>query len=195
VGIKRHRPRILKVVVTGPFEAGKTTFIRTISEITGLSTERPVSDPEDSSSGRTTVAMDFGRVTAAPDLALYLVGTPGQERFEFMWDILAEGMLGYVLILDPMRPGSVEEARRVRARFEELGDVPGVVAINKFVGVEHEVLDEVRRRLELPEHVPVVIADAREREAVKCTLIALFDALLVRLESGPRTRVGTGEVG
>ena len=195
MGIKRHRPRILKVVVTGPYEAGKTTFIHTISEITVLSTERPVSDPGHSTSGRTTVAMDFGRITAAPDLALYLFGTPGQERFEFMWDILAEGMLGYILIVDPLRPGGIDEARRVRKRFEELGEVPGVVAINKLVGDEREAIDDLRRRLQLSDGVPVVVTDARDRMAVKATLITLFDALLARLESGEQPRTGTGEAG
>ena len=195
MGIKRHRPRILKVVVTGPYEAGKTTFIHTISEITVLSTERPVSDAGHSTSGRTTVAMDFGRITAAPDLALYLFGTPGQERFEFMWDILAEGMLGYILIVDPLRPGGIDEARRVRKRFEELGEVPGVVAINKLVGDDQQAIDDLRLSLQLPDDAPVVITDARDRNAVKATLLTLFGALLARLEGGEQTHTGAGEAG
>ena len=123
------RRQTLKILVTGPFDAGKTTLIRSISEITVLSTERPVSGGD--SDATTTVAMDFGRITVAPDLALYLFGTPGQERFEFMWDILAEGMLGFVLLVDATRADTLDEARRIQAAFAELSDVPYVVAVNR----------------------------------------------------------------
>lgn len=193
MAISRPRARILKVVITGPYEAGKTTFIRTISEITVLSTERAVSDADASTSGRTTVAMDFGRITAAPDLALYLFGTPGQERFEFMWDILAEGMLGFILIVDPLRANAMREARRVLDRFRELADVPYVVAINKLVGDADEAIAAVRAGLELTDDVPVVVTDARERDGVKACLLALFGALLAALEVADHD--AAGEVG
>src|SRR5918992_49416 len=97
----------VKIVVTGPFGVGKTTLIRTISEITVLSTERDISDHTKVHKERTTVAMDFGRITIDRDLVLYLFGTPGQERFDFMWEILGEGMLGYVVLVDSTRPDSI----------------------------------------------------------------------------------------
>ncbi|MEX2420920.1 MAG: ATP/GTP-binding protein [Actinomycetota bacterium] len=179
----RRRSRTTKIVVTGPFDAGKTTFIQTISEVTVLSTERPVTGdarPE----ARTTVAMDFGRITIAPDLALYLFGTPGQERFEFMWDILAEGMLGFVLMVDASRADSLHEARRIHAHFLELAEVPYVVAVNKTVGGEAGVIGEVRRALELSDRVPVVAVNARDRDDVKRTLLALLRTILEELQEG-----------
>ena len=178
----RRRTRTVKIVVTGPFDAGKTTFIRTISEITVLSTERPVSVPS-SASERTTVAMDFGRITVAKDLALYLFGTPGQERFEFMWDILAEGMLGYILLVDAQRAQSIPEARRINDHFVALADVPSIVVINKLG--EHEpmmrTIEHVRDQLALDPEVPVVIADAREREDVKRVLVTFLRTVQQRL--------------
>ena len=171
---QRRRSRTLKVVVTGPFDAGKSTFIRTISELTDLSTERPVSGGHRDAT--TTVAMDFGRITVGDDLALYLFGTPGQERFEFMWDILAEGMLGFVFMYDASRADGVEEARRIQAAFAELAEVPHVVAVNK-VGDGEPVdrqLARIRQLLDLHEDVPVLACDARDRDQVKRALVALL---------------------
>ena len=108
---RRQGGTAVKIVVTGPFAAGKTTLIRPISEITVLSTEKAVSDGEVAQSKTdTTVAMDFGRITIDRDLVLYLFGTPGQDRFDFMWEILSEGMLGYVLLVDAARPESLDLA-------------------------------------------------------------------------------------
>ncbi|WP_052667330.1 GTP-binding protein [Nitriliruptor alkaliphilus] len=168
---RRRRGRTLKVVVTGPYDAGKTTFIRTISEITVLSTERPVSGD---AAATTTVAMDFGRITVAADLALYLFGTPGQERFEFMWDILAEGMLGFVLMVDASRADALDEARRIQDTFADLADVPHVVAVNKTTGDDDEAIVTVRQRLGVPDLVPVVACDARDRDDVKRVLVTLL---------------------
>ena len=103
---RRGRGTAVKIVVTGPFAAGKTTLIRTISEITVLSTERGISDESARRKRETTVAMDFGRISVDSDLVLYLFGTPGQQRFDFMWEMLGEGMLGYVLLLDATHPSS-----------------------------------------------------------------------------------------
>jgi small GTP-binding protein len=195
--VNRRSSRTVKIVVTGPFDAGKTTFIRTISEITVLSTERAVSTNGASADDRTTVAMDFGRITVGKDLALYLFGTPGQERFEFMWDILAEGMLGFVLMVDASRADSVEEARRIRAHFDATADVPSVVAINKAAGDEDAAIAETRAALELPDHVPVVVTDARDRDAVKRTLLTFLRTVLERLQDapGPAPAARTGETG
>jgi small GTP-binding protein len=192
-----RRPRTVKLVVTGPYDAGKTTLIRSISEITVLSTERPVSRPLRAGTERTTVAMDFGRITVADDLALYLFGTPGQERFEFMWDILAEGMLGYVLVVDGNRPSSLDEARRIRHHFAELADVPFAVAVNKLGQPDHggdvdpEVaVAAVRRSLELPVTVPVLAADVRDRGDVKRVLVAFLRSVLAELTPGSTAGVG-----
>jgi len=171
----KRRSRTTKIVVTGPYDAGKTTFIRTISEITVLSTERAVSDADPATTSRTTVAMDFGRITVGSNIALYLFGTPGQERFEFMWDILAEGMLGFILLVDADRPASITEARRIRDHFMELADVPSIVVVNKIDDRDaDEVIDDVRGQLDLPDDAVVITADARDREEVKQALLAFL---------------------
>jgi uncharacterized protein len=192
---RRRRGRTLKVVVTGPYDAGKSTFIRTISEITVLSTERAVSgDPV----ATTTVAMDFGRITVGSDLALYLFGTPGQQRFEFMWDILAEGMLGFVLMVDATRADDLDEARRIQETFTELAEVPHVVAINKTVGDSDEVIAAVRQRLGVPDLVPVVACDARDRDDVKRALVTLLQEVrrhVATSRSGPVADHRTGGTG
>jgi uncharacterized protein len=185
--IRRRRPRALKIVITGPFDAGKSTLVRTISEITVLSTERDVTDdPGHEHSERTTVAMDFGRITVGTALALYLFGTPGQHRFEFMWDILAEGMLGFVLLVDAERPDSLDEARRIRQHFTAIADVPYVVVINKLAGEDADAaVARARAELALPADVPALAADVRDREDVKRALVALLRGVLSRVEERP----------
>ena len=102
----------VKMVVTGPFSAGKTEFIRSVSEIDVVSTERKITSIQEKAiKEATTVAMDFGRITVDDDLVLYLFGTPGQRRFDFMWEILSEGMLGFVVMVDSTRPETFREAR------------------------------------------------------------------------------------
>src|SRR5258708_40222839 len=128
-GRRRTAGTAVKIVVTGPFAAGKTTLIRTISEITVLSTEKSITDETRSRKSDTTVAMDFGRITIDRDLVLYLFGTPGQDRFDFMWEILGEGMLGYVLMLDSTRDQSVEEGRSILEAFRRMARVPLLVAL------------------------------------------------------------------
>src|SRR5574337_905966 len=97
-------PQTVKMVVTGPFSSGKTQFIRSISEIDVVATERKISSEAERIKDSTTVAMDFGRITVDNDLVLYLFGTPGQKRFDFMWELLSEGMLGFIVIVDSTRP-------------------------------------------------------------------------------------------
>ena len=104
----------VKMVVTGPFSAGKTQFIQSVSEIDVVATERKISNvAERSVKEATTVAMDFGRITVDEDLVLYLFGTPGQKRFDFMWEILSEGMLGFIVMVDSTRPETFREARSI----------------------------------------------------------------------------------
>lgn len=167
--------RTVKLVVTGPLGVGKTTFIEAVSEIAVVSTERPVSDADRSLKAATTVAMDFGRITVADDLALHLFGTPGQARFDFMWEILAEGMLGFVLLVDHARPASMAEAVRILEFFTGAGSVPYIVAVNKVEGADAEAL--VRRELGLEASVDVVVIDARAREDVKHALLRFLETL------------------
>ena len=188
----RRRPRTVKIVVTGPFDAGKTTFIRTISEITVLSTEKDVSELDEQHRGRTTVAMDFGRITVGSDIALYLFGTPGQDRFEFMWDILAEGMLGYVLMVDAERPESVAEAHRINEHFRALADVPSIVVVNKLADHEEDTMTaKVREELSLSDEIPIVVADARDRDDVKRVLVTFLRSVQARLQAQADASVGT----
>src|SRR3954449_7174019 len=117
---RRSSGQAVKIVVTGPFAAGKTTLIRTISEITVLSTEKGITDKTRSRKAETTVAMDFGRITIDRELVLYLFGTPGQERFDFMWEILGEGMIGYLLLVDAERDDSIAEAAGIQDSFRRM---------------------------------------------------------------------------
>jgi small GTP-binding protein len=189
----RSSMRTVKVVVTGPFGAGKTTFIEAISEITVLSTERQVSDHTRDTKGHTTVAMDFGRITIADDLALYLFGTPGQERFDFMWEILAEGMLGFVLMVDHQREQSLAEARRILEFFTDIADVPFIVVVNKAGEDPVSAEAAARRELAVPGDVTVVALDARDRDDVKRGLVSLLYAVLNQIDTGSDGRALAGE--
>jgi small GTP-binding protein len=180
---KKHHGTAVKIVVTGPFAAGKTTLIRTISEITVLSTEKDITDETRSRKSETTVAMDFGRITIDRDLVLYLFGTPGQERFDFMWEILGEGMLGYIVLLDTTRPESVEEARGILDAFRRMASVPFVVALNRADGLDPAEEARVRDVLEIDADVPVVPCDAVDRESVKAVLLALLYAVVDSLDA------------
>src|ERR1700759_1670425 len=146
---RRSAGTAVKIVVTGPFSAGKTTLIRTISEITVLSTERSITDETRSRKTDTTVAMDFGRITIDRDLVLYLFGTPGQERFDFMWEILGEGMLGYVLLLDASRPDSLTESVSILEAFRSMARVPFVVGLNRADALDEAEEARIRQALEL----------------------------------------------
>ena len=180
---RKHGGTAVKIVVTGPFSAGKTTLIRTISEITVLSTEKDITDHTKSRKAETTVAMDFGRITIDRDLVLYLFGTPGQDRFDFMWEILGEGMLGYILLVDADREDSLEEAVGILAAFRKMARVPFVVALNRSAGIDPSDEDRVRSVLELGEDVPVVPCDATDRESVKSVLLALLYSVVDQIDA------------
>ena len=180
---RRANGTAVKIVVTGPFAAGKTTLIRTISEITVLSTEKGITDETRSRKTDTTVAMDFGRITIDRDLVLYLFGTPGQDRFDFMWEILGEGMLGYVLLVDASRPESLDEAAGILEAFRRMARVPFVVGLNRADGLDEAEEARVRSALELDDDVPVVPCDATDRESVKSVLLALLYAVVESLDA------------
>jgi len=173
----------VKIVVTGPFSAGKTTLIRTISEITVLSTEKDITDHTKSRKAETTVAMDFGRITIDRDLVLYLFGTPGQDRFDFMWEILGEGMLGYILLVDSSREDSLDEAVGILAAFRKMARVPFVVALNRSSGIAPVDEQRVRDVLVLDDEVAVVPCDATDRESVKAVLLALLYSVVDSIDT------------
>ena len=179
---RRTSGTAVKIVVTGPFAAGKTTLIRTISEITVLSTERGVTDSTRKRKAETTVAMDFGRITIDRDLVLYLFGTPGQDRFDFMWEILGEGMLGYVLLVDASRPESLDEAVSIHDAFRRMAHVPFVVGLNRSEGLDEAEEAKIREMLDLGHDVPVVPCDVTDRESVKSVLLALLYAVVDSLD-------------
>ena len=175
---RSRKARSVKIVVTGPFGAGKTSLIGTISEIDVLSTEKAVTDEGSAQKRHTTVAMDFGRLSIDKDLALYLFGTPGQKRFDFMWEILAEGMLGFVVMVDASREESLAEAAEILGFFRDTADVPYVVAVNKTGDDAQADVVQARERLQLDAGVRAVACDARDRESVKSVLLELLYAVL-----------------
>ena len=180
---RRRGGQAVKVVVTGPFAAGKTTLIRTISEITVLSTERGITDSTRRRKAETTVAMDFGRITIDRDLVLYLFGTPGQDRFDFMWEILGEGMIGYLLLVDAAREDSIQEAAGILDAFRTMARVPFVVGLNRAGGDDHLLVESVRSRLQIPSDIAILPCDATDKESVKNVLLALLYAVLDEVEA------------
>lgn len=175
----------VKMVVTGPFNAGKTEFIRSVSEIDVVSTERKISsDEEKKVKDVTTVAMDFGRITVGEDLVLYLFGTPGQKRFDFMWEILSEGMLGFVVMIDSTRPETFREARGILGTFRAYAPTPYVVAANKQDLEDAWEINDLRHALRLDSEIKLLPCVANDRNIVKSVLLELLYSILAEMESG-----------
>jgi small GTP-binding protein len=172
----------VKMVITGPFNSGKTEFIQTVSEIDVVSTEKKISSESERIKETTTVAMDFGRITVDDELVLYLFGTPGQKRFDFMWEILSEGMLGFIVMVDSNRPETFREARSILETFRLYAPTPYVVAANKQDQKDSWDIDDVRIALRLPNHVDLIPCVALERDAVKAVLLALLYSILAQME-------------
>ena len=184
-----RRHRAIKILLAGGFGVGKTTLVGAVSEIRPLRTEELLTESSrhiDSTVGverktTTTVAMDFGRITLREDLVLYLFGTPGQQRFWFMWDELAVGALGAVVLTDTRRLADCFPA----VDYFERRQIPFIVAVNCFDGSIRHDPDDIRVALDLDPGFPVVLCDARSKDSAKEVLIALVEHVLMSVEESP----------
>jgi uncharacterized protein len=182
--VPKPAPIPVKIVVAGGFGAGKTTLVAAISEIAPLSTEAAMtqfSTELDDLTGRaekttTTVALDFGRISLAEDLVLYLFGTPGQDRFFFMWDELVRGAIGGVVLVDTRRLADCFPA----CDYFEQRQLPFIVAVNCFEGHAAHSIDQIREALDMPGDIPIVFCDARNRNSVKLVLMEVAEHALRR---------------
>ncbi len=173
----------VKMVITGPFNSGKTEFIQTVSEIDVVATERQISSEAEKIKETTTVAMDFGRITVDEDLVLYLFGTPGQKRFDFMWEILSEGMLGFIVMVDSTRPETFREARSILETFRAYAPTPYVVAANKQDLEDAWDLDDMRIALRLDPKLKFLPCVATDKDSVKNVLLELLYSILAEMEA------------
>ncbi len=171
----------VKMVVTGPFNSGKTAFIQTVSEIDVVATERKITAEAEKVKESTTVAMDFGRITVDDELVLYLFGTPGQKRFDFMWEILSEGMLGFIVMVDSTRPETFREARKILETFRAYAPTPYIVAANKQDRTDAWEIEDMRIALRLDKSIQLLPTTALDIDSVKSVLVNLLTDILREL--------------
>ncbi|MEA2475928.1 MAG: uncharacterized protein QOC87_127 [Actinomycetota bacterium] len=182
---RTSRSRPLKIVIAGPFSAGKTTLIKTISDTAIVGTERAITNGAHAAKKQTTVAMDFGRINLGPDLTLSLFGTPGQKRFDVMWEVLSEGMLGFVLLIDASVPRSLDDAATILQTFRGYADVPfvvGVTHLDDLQGDASRAVSDTRLALGIPPEIPVLGCDPRRRADVKALLLEVLYGVMRRLD-------------
>ncbi|WP_457638569.1 GTP-binding protein [Persephonella sp.] len=178
----KKKQKQIKIVIAGPYAAGKTQFINTVSEISTVQTEaKTTRRGEKEKKDHTTVAMDFGRITIDEDHVLYLFGTPGQERFEFMWDILGKGMVGLVVLVDSTDPSTFHEARKIINYFESRYPAPFVVGCNKQDLKGAWDPKDIRTALDLDEDIKVLPLVALDKESVKNVLLVLLEEIAKHL--------------
>jgi uncharacterized protein len=169
---------LLKIVVTGPVGAGKTTFIRTISEIDVVDTDRKPTDETAQMKSGTTVAMDFGRITLDGDMWVQIYGTPGQSRFDFMWDILIQGAHGYILLVPAHLPGSMRAARSIKTFMQQRTQIPMVIGITHADRPDAWDLEDIQMVLaDTKPTCPYVIVNATQPQSVAEALLELIQQL------------------
>jgi small GTP-binding protein len=169
--------RRLKVVVTGPFNSGKTQFIRTLSEIDVVSTEKKITAPELAAiKGETTVALDFGKVTRGED-RIYLFGTPGQEHLQIMWEVLTENMLGFIVVVDSTDRRRFKEAKEIIKFFSDILEEPFVIAANKQDLSDALSVEEMKVELDLDNDETILACNAKDKKNAE----AVFNALIEKI--------------
>jgi uncharacterized protein len=195
-GVGTDSPLVpVKLLIAGGFGVGKTTMVGTVSEIRPLRTEEVLTDRSigvDDTRGvddkqTTTVAMDFGRITFRDNIVLYLFGTPGQQRFWFMWDELAQGAIGAVVLVDTRRLNDSFAS----VDFCERRQIPYIVAVNCFEGARRHAPESIRQALDTDPDVPIVVCDVRRRESAKQVLITVVDHALTMAAGASGHRVST----
>lgn len=167
---------LYKIIVTGPFNSGKTTFVSTISEIPVVSTERRITTEDRGVKAETTVAMDYGRVTI-DGRVLHLNGTPGQARFDFMWEILANEMNGFVVLVDSTDPPSLPDANELITLFSKFKQVPYLVVANKADLSGASSLAQIRRELATADNVTVMPCDSNSKSSVRQVLLQMIELI------------------
>ncbi|NJL92675.1 MAG: GTP-binding protein [Anaerolineae bacterium] len=167
---------LYKIIVTGPFNSGKTSFVSTISEIPVVSTERKITTEDRGVKAETTVAMDYGRVTI-DGRVLHLNGTPGQSRFDFMWEILANEMNGFIVLVDSTDPPSLPDANDLIKLFSRFKQVPYLVVANKADLKGNISLGEIRREINLDEAVTIMPCDSTSKSSVRQVLLQMIELI------------------
>ncbi len=167
---------LYKIIVTGPFNSGKTSFVSTISDIPVVSTERRITTEDRGVKAETTVAMDYGRVTLDGHV-LHLNGTPGQARFDFMWEILANEMNGFIVLVDSTDPASFPDAHELIGLFSKIKQVPYLVVANKAGMPETASLGQIRRETGVADYVTIMPCDSTNKSSVRQVLLQMIELI------------------
>ena len=184
---EERQTKKIKIVISGPFAAGKTEFIKTVSEIEPVTTERKISHKEEKEKkATTTVAMDFGKIKIDDEHELYLFGTPGQTRFNFMWEVLGEGALGVIVLVDSTDPTTFHEARRIINFFQSRYPIPMVIGANKQDLPNAWSPKDIAIALDISEDegIPVIGLSAKNKEDVKKVLLTLLEKIRENILEG-----------